>query len=265
VTYTGLTANVEYDLKMTYVASTSLDLYLDGALVATTTLTGSIDTNANPLTIGGDADADNAWFAGGITDVRIGDTSTSSPTWKLDMDFEPLEIYQTQPGTFANSWLFTGTVADDSASSNDGVYYITRDLSDLTVTVGGLTLDASSPPDPVVQDPPDMIGDTPIDIFLTPQPTVTGPGSSLFVDPITDAAENSGMPETAWFILFSTLIVAPVTARGFKLFPSWAGAAALAGIIYAIIFFTFGQTVWFLAFTGVWFASVIAIHQYMKA
>ena len=79
----ALTANTWAYLTETYNGST-LDLYVNGALVASTAHTGSITTSTNPLQIGGDS-LYGQYFAGLIDEVRVYNVALSAAQIQNDM------------------------------------------------------------------------------------------------------------------------------------------------------------------------------------
>ena len=73
-----------------------------------------------------------------IDRLRLGAVSVTNPTYRLDLQFEPDQITETQAGSSSNSWTWQGTVDDQSSSNRDGTYTLVRDTTDITVTAGPL-------------------------------------------------------------------------------------------------------------------------------
>lgn len=107
------------------------------AIVINGATDGTDDSSAFTIAFGAEI-VNLSAAAGGMSigQVRVGDTSVTSPTWQLDWQFEPDQMAQTQEGTSGNSWNWLGTISDESANTNTGTYRFVRDMTDITVTVG---------------------------------------------------------------------------------------------------------------------------------
>lgn len=130
LTAASISTDTEYDFKATF-DGTELELYVDGSTVAEDAFTGNISTNTSDVTIES--------ITGTIGQVRIGSGSVDTPSYVLDLQFEPAQVSQSTAGTDANGWVWEGTVVDQSSESNDATYTFVRDTSDITVTVGPVT------------------------------------------------------------------------------------------------------------------------------
>ena len=62
----------------------------------------------------------------------------TTPAYAVDFTYEPDAIAQTQEGNGGNSWTWLGTVQDQTANDNDGVYTFVRDTTNQSVSVGPL-------------------------------------------------------------------------------------------------------------------------------
>ena len=136
-TWASAVVDTEYDVLATYDGST-LALLIDGATQATDVDSFTIGTTNATAVVG------DAGFIGFIDRIRVGDTSIASPTYKLDLQFEPTHVAETQAGTAGNSWTWLGTVSDQSASSNDATYTFVRDMASVSVDVGPTTARSGS-------------------------------------------------------------------------------------------------------------------------
>jgi len=137
-------------VKMTYASST-LKLYTGGTERASTAV-GSYTAWQGQLPVEQTAVAH-------YRRARIADTDISSPTWVLDLQYEPNQVEETDKGDAGDSWGWEGTIADQSASSNDATYSITRDMSDISVQVGALELKTLATDIQATPAPAGVIGD----------------------------------------------------------------------------------------------------------
>tara|TARA_R110000824_G_scaffold82199_2_gene206152 strand:+ start:7994 stop:10855 length:2862 start_codon:yes stop_codon:yes gene_type:complete len=64
------------------------------------------------------------------------DEGSGGGPWAVDYTFGANEISQTDAGDAGDGWTWEGTVADQSAYGNTGVYTLVRDPTSVTVTVG---------------------------------------------------------------------------------------------------------------------------------
>ncbi|MDD5095262.1 MAG: hypothetical protein PHV74_12930 [Dehalococcoidia bacterium] len=90
----------------------------DGANTDAAALTGSLAINSESVHVGE--------LTAKLDSVKIGDTSIDTPTWKLNLEFEPDEVSTT-------------TITDLSASGNDVTYSLAAMDADIVVTIGELT------------------------------------------------------------------------------------------------------------------------------
>ena len=249
-------------LKLTY-ADPILNLYVDGDLVDSATYPGPIIESSDVVQIGGDKDG--SYFRGGIGSVRIGDTSATTTAYKLDLQMAPAHITPGTDGSSANNWEWTGTIADQSGNGNEATYSITYDPTDVDIVVGPLILAPNQRPGQATTDTPDLVGEVPLAVFLTPGPSPkSSPGRDFFIGPIIESAETSGMPADAWWILVGTLIVGPATALGFKHFRSYV-IMSIAGVVGIFVISQIaGLSVWWTAFSALWKAGMIGITQYWR-
>ncbi len=132
LTYSPITAGTEYDIRGTY-DGVNMALLINDVEQATAAVTGAVNVTTANVLIGS-----GAWNVS-IGRSRIGGTSTTTPTYVLDLDYEPSQITQTQVGNAGNSWNWLGTITDQSASTNNGAYTFVRDSTGITVTSGPLT------------------------------------------------------------------------------------------------------------------------------
>ena len=203
-TYTGLAAGTTYaSLKAAHDASNLL-LFVNGTLQDTQAAAFTGYTNSSALVVGGGVTAT-------IGGSRVGDTSTSSPVWVVDWEYEPDQMAQTQAGTVANSWAWTGTVQDQTANNNDGTYtYVRSSMANITAWVTGLEI-KELPEDVVFTETIyDTLGDTGID------PASSKPEAPFLLRSFFDDAATAGTAFwTAgawWFMVWTTLGLAGAAA-----------------------------------------------------
>ena len=250
-----LVVGTEYALRMVYYDPGLLELYVDGVLEASTSSDGLIASTSTAVDIG-------RGITGGLDDVRIGHTSTTSPTFVLHQQYEPHQLTQTQHGDPSNGWEWQGTSTDALGASNNGTYHLTADPTQLTIAVQGLTVPAGAPLGSATQTPIGLLPAPSLAIFTSPQATISSP----FLDPIRDASVGGALPATAWWLLLSTIFGAVVTGRTFKAWPSFGLNAILAGLIYFIVALISGVNFMTIVFLyGVWAFGAILISQYLKA
>lgn len=177
---------------------TSDDLiYLGGG----DTLTFSDSTIGNIY--GGDS-AVNIFHSAEIRD----DQGLSTEATAFELDLAPGNWTQTQEGSAANNWTWTGTSSELSIENQALTYQIQTDQTDITVITSGIIpLDAFEiipTPDTSVS----IIGDiAAIPVTVTPNPNVP---LSLF---ITDAATSIGVePAAIWFIVVYAIAIVFATA-----------------------------------------------------
>ena len=263
VRFEGIDAGAVSSVRMEFDDPT-LDLYVNDSLVDTVTSAGAAVSNTEPVVLGGDGGG--SFFRGGIGNVRIGDTSGSETAYALDLRMRPAHITPGTDGASTNSWAWTGTIADQSDADNDATFGITYDPTDVEVEVGPLVLATNRLPGQVVGDTPDLIGDVPVGVFLTPGPVPTpSKGRTFLVEPLVDAAEGSGMPAEAWWILVGTLTLGPATALGARHFGNYPIMAIVGVLGIFVISMIAGLGVWWVAFSALWKAGMIGIKQYWRS
>ena len=255
---TNLVVDNEYLAKMTF-DGTDVNVYLDGVQDGTIvhpTAPDVANSNTNDLTLGSTLD-------GYIDAVKIGSTDLTTPTWQLDIDFEATNNTSNQVGNSGNAWEYTGQVNDSSGNANHGVYHLTADHSNLTVSMGGLLVQDDIPPSAGAQSISNQVGIIPIGEFLTPQPSDVGRSSPL-TSALFQASETSGMPPNAWWLLLGTIIATVAGSRLMKVVPSFTITAVAGGAVLGMIVLIGGLSLWFLVFYALWSMGTISIHQYWR-
>ena len=127
---TGIAARIDED-ELTFAtavasgefamdfANPDLTIYIDDVQQGTTdTGQGAIATNAQNVAIG-------TGYDGRMEQVIIYDAGTAD----LQLGFAPDENEETQTGSAGNSWVWTGTIADQSANAYTANYTITRSFA----------------------------------------------------------------------------------------------------------------------------------------
>lgn len=255
---TNLVVDNEYLAKMTF-DGTDVNVYLDGVQDGTAvhpTAPDLANANTNDLVLGSTLD-------GYIDAVKIGSTDLSTPNWQLDIDFEAKNNTSNQVGNSGNAWEYTGQVNDISGNANHGVYHLTADHSNLTVSMGGLLVQDDIPPSAGAQSISNQVGTIPIGEFLTPQPSDVGRASPLTAG-LFMASESSGMPPNAWWLLLGTIIATFAGSRLMKIVPSFTVTAVAGGAVLGMIVLIGGLSLWFIVFYALWSMGTIAIHQYWR-
>ena len=255
---TNLVVDNEYHAKMTF-DGTDVNVYLDGVQDGTTvhpTAPDLANSNTNDLVLGSTLD-------GYIDAVKIGSTDLTTPNWQLDIDFEAKNNTSNQVGNSGNAWEYTGQGNDISGNANHGVYHLTADHSNLTVSMGGLLVQDDIPPSAGAQSISNQVGTVPIGEFLTPQPSDVGRASPLTAG-LFMASESSGMPSNAWWLLLGTVIATFAGSRLMKIVPSFTVTAVAGGAVLGMIVLIGGLSLWFLVFYALWSMGTIAIHQYWR-
>lgn len=248
-----LQKDVTYDVKLTF-EKPDIKLWVDDVEVGSATLNGDITDTASALVLG---ESVKGW----VDDFKISSGSISSPVVAMDLQFEPSHNTNTQVGVVGNSWVYTGTIADQSGNANTGTYNVTADTTDITTTVGGLVVADEPPPSGTDATIKDQIGVMPIGVFLTPQPV----SASVITAGLHDASTVGTMPQDAWWLLLATIIATVAGAKLMNYIPSLAIVAVAGGVVFAFIILFAGLTLWFLAFYTLWALGTISIQQYWKA
>lgn len=189
----------DWRIRATYDGA-NLILYVNEFPWATTATTITIDTNANALVIGDG-------FNGTLDDVKVGHTSVATPTYVLNLDFEPQDMEETQVGSVANSWTYTGTVEDLSTGTDqDGTYSLTRDMTDITVYTLGLqvkTVPAGGETGDVVRG---LIPTIAPDLRATGAPMSDNSLFGIVHKPISDLEDSLGVTSMAvWWVFYTAL------------------------------------------------------------
>ena len=195
------------------------------------------------------------------TRLRLRPPTSSTCRWR------PAHITPGTDGSSANDWEWTGTIADQSGNGNDATYSITYDPTDVDVTVSGVEI----PPPPLVtgrvdDDIPDVLGDPDPSVFTRKQPTEEARekrGWGLFIQPVIDTAERSGMPAEAWFFSLLTVAAAVAAGRVWKHAPSYWIATGVAATVYALGAFIFGLPLWYLVVIGISGVATVGIVDYL--
>ncbi len=129
----ALAVDTPYNIVGTYDGA-NVVLDIDGGTdEASTASTVTLNTTTSNVIIG------NGDFRGTLARTRIGDTSVASPTYRLDLQYEPDQMAQTQEGNGGNSWTWQGTITDQSASTQTVTYGLVRDMTNISVAVGAIT------------------------------------------------------------------------------------------------------------------------------
>ena len=194
----ALLTNTEYTIEFNYDQTGSPQAQLEVNASVRSSGTGggaAVPTNSNNLILGS--------FDGLADSAQVGDTSVGSPTWQAQLEYEPDQMAETQQGNSANSWVWLGTVDDQSAGgTNDGAYSLTRDMTNITVwthnflnktatvsVAAPVTVDTLGPVAPAVE---------------ATKTSETFPFRSLVTNVIDDPNFNISSL-AAWFLLFAIL------------------------------------------------------------
>ena len=240
---TGLhTAQLTYDRS-------NLKLYWDRTQVATTPLTGNLNTTNEPLVI-------MEGSKGSVTETKV----ERGVSTVLDFDYEPSSLSQTQAGSSDNSWLWKSSVDDATSNNNDGTWHVTADTSNLGIAVGALQIAPDTPPAAVEIEKSDIVGDRDVKVFQKREPTISSPISDQWWGFI----ENLGMPlEAAGLLVVMTSSIF-ITGRLYKVWPSMAVSVGVAGVLY-LLGAMLGFYAWYVVAFGLMFAvlGTLGMHQYM--
>ena len=240
---TGLhTAQLTYDRS-------NLKLYWDRTQVATTPLTGNLNTTNEPLVI-------MEGSKGSVTETKV----ERGVSTVLDFDYEPSSLSQTQAGSSDNSWLWKSSVDDATSNNNDGTWHVTADTSNLGIAVGALLIAPDTPPPAVEIEKSDIVGDRDVKVFQKREPTISTPISDQWWGFIA----NLGMPlEAAGLLVVMTSSIF-ITGRLYKVWPSMAVSVGVAGVLY-LLGAMLGFYAWYVVAFGLMFAvlGTLGMHQYM--
>ena len=223
----------------------------DGEEVDSTTGTIAIEATAEALTVGG--------VAGWVQNVYVRDSGATV----LDVDFRPDRIAYAQQGDASNDWTWTGTVAPAPGNSytDSGTFTLKRDQTHFDVSVGPLRVASGQG---AASQPDRSVGDLAGDLDMAPLYGESDSTSSVILDPLRDAASNSGMPPEAWWMILLTVAGPPVSAGVYRMIPSIHLAGVSAGMLYAVGASLGGIGWWLLVPVGVWTFSVLIIHKLLR-
>jgi hypothetical protein len=152
----------------------------------------------------------------------MGGTSIASPTYVLDLSFEPDEVDQTQEGTSGNGWIWLGNIYDQSGQGNDATYTLKRDTTGISVTAGHVSTTAAVAGSAAETNPTIVSGDA----SLIGDPYVEGTTVADFGFPLSLLATSAqaGSIPLMWFA--GTITIALAALIGFIVFrstktPAW--------------------------------------------
>ena len=221
----------------------------DGEEVDSATSTIAIEANAEALTIGD--------ITGWVQNVYVRDSGATV----LDVDFRPDRIAYSQQGDASNDWTWTGTVAPGNSYADNGTFTLERDQTHFDVSVGPLRVASGQAP---ASQPDRSVGDLAGDLDMAPLYGESDSTSSVILDPLRDAADNSGMPREAWWMILLTVGGPPVSVGVYRMIPSIYVAGISAGILYAVGASLGGIGWWLLVPVGVWTFSVLIIQKLLR-
>lgn len=215
IVYASATLGVTKTVKGTYDGS-HVRLYIDDVLQTSATVSGAIEVNGQDVVL--------SEITGYCDDINIGDTSTGTPTWRLDLDFEPDEIG-------------SSTIDDQSASNNDATYALAANPAGITVTVNEIlgysayTYTASQTTDTmdlidssVVQEPTN---------YTTPGTFDALPGA----DVINSVLDEGGIPRNLFWL---SIILAVAILGGLFIYARTRHLFALAVMTNSVVIFSVG-------------------------
>ena len=254
VAFSPIAPDTEYNFKLTF-SNPDLRLYVNGALESATTTASTLATSADAVIIG-------KGIIGGITDVDIGHTDLDSPSWALQMGFDPALIGETQAGNAGNGWEWRGTVQDLSEEQNDGTYYLTADITDLTVQTSGLIVvaDLATTTDRTIAS---RVPTLPLAVLTEVQKDNLI--ASPFLDPIRGLVNQGTLPRHAFWLILTTVIASGASARAYRMFPSLMAAAVAGGLVYFCSALIFGIELAVVALLGCAFFASTVIYNHMRS
>lgn len=209
-------ANTATDILFTFTGGTA-SLTVGASTTTDATWGATISTNTTDLAL-----LDDFATIGWADRIRIGDTSLVSPTYVLDLQFEPDQIDETQAGTSGNGWIWQGNVFDQSASENNATYTFKRDTTDINVTVGPVTTTAAAAAPSTETNPTIVSGN----VDTVSNPFTEGTAVSDFGFPLNLLATSAqaGSIPLMWFAGTFTIglaaLIGFITFRGTKT-PAW--------------------------------------------
>lgn len=208
--------------KMTYVSATGVKLfkYTGGAWVqqgATTAATGNIDSNINNVAL-------MSTFTGYVDWIKVGGTDVTTPTYVLDLEFQPEDISGT-------------AITDKSVSAQTTTYTLLANSSGVTGTLYGLV-------PACVNGATQYAGVTPAatDITNIPQDYFGDPdtGGKLADNPfypfVHAIAEQTTFTETQiWRMLAGFLLIVAMLATA-KYIPGHMAAVGVTQVLFCGLF-----------------------------
>ncbi len=173
-------------IRITY-SSPTIDIFVNALNVGAKVLgVGAIGTNTSDVQIG-------RYFNGHVSFTQI----ETGVTEVLNLDYHPFKITQFQEGELANSWLWKGTITDDSVSTNDAQYFITADTTNINIETGALGVLPTPTPQSTPQVLAGIIAGADINPLHTPIPTVEAelPGK-------LEAPDSNLIQEAVFWLIF---------------------------------------------------------------
>jgi len=240
---TPLTTDTWITLTGSYTSGGNLSID-DGGTPVTEAMTGNIDTNGNDVEIG----EFDVW----LDDVRIGDTNIATPTWRLNLQYEPDQ-------------MAAAVITDQSASTNDAAYTLAGMSGSFTVGIDAMlpaeeeTLpsvpqnDSVSPAGYDLVQPSDWSGND----GTANVGTDTIPGQIM--QPLID---TSGLDaKWIWWFAFGILnilaFVGSMKVLGLHVAVGW-----ISALVVCALFVMWGPIPWwFLAFYGIGIIGVFTIER----
>ena len=198
-------------------------------------------------------------YEGTIRDaiIRSGE-GTANVARVAKWGFNAEDITQTQAGTAANSWVWTGTVTDEAVGHN-GTYSLTRNMANYTVTVGALATTLASEALTVQERFSTFLG-TPVAVDPF-NPTNIATNIPMY-DAFNSAITATGLPGIAfWFLIVASTSVALMSlVYIFSRQYAFAGAvptvgftmASVVGVLPAYIAILIGFTTVGIFMMGKW-------------
>jgi len=215
-----------------------------GGTPATNAYTGTIDTSANDVEIG----EWDIW----LDDVRIGDTNIATPTWRLQLEYEPDQ-------------MAAAVITDQSASTNDAAYTLAAMSGSFSVDMDAMLPteqsdtpsiednDSVSPAGYDLDQPADWVGND----GTANVGTDTIPGQ--IIQPLID---TSGLDaKWIWWFAFGILnilaFIGSMKVLGLHVAVGW-----IASLVVCALFVMWGPIPWwFLAFYGIGIIGVFTIER----
>lgn len=211
-------------------------LFINGVLDTGFALSGSMVNNANSVMMLASLSADVEMLAfrsaGAVyTGGSIG--SCGSVTYTTCYDFTPDDITQSQEGTSANAWHWTGIVDNDASagSATDANYLFVRDHASITVDVQAIQTKSTLPTAITSSTLNDVIGTLdPLGIATT---TADAGNAPTFLDTLKAAAFFAGGTNDG--VLMAVMVFLGSLAGGGMILltkQTWVGSMTLGGIVF---------------------------------